>query len=100
MVDKPVQTAENGYSQPRSLQPVQPMERMFPSVYRSSIQTVCMLNFQETNLSILFAPYYFKKIEVNPRTATKFLSLLLSCVALGSDTTYRASTKSLKFSKR
>ena len=24
--------------------------------------------------------------EVNPRTATKFLSLLLPCVALGSDT--------------
>lgn len=45
-----------------------------------------MLNLQETNLSILFAPLLFKKIEVTPRTATKFLSLLLSCVALGSNT--------------
>ena len=27
-----------------------------------------------------------EKIEVTPRTATKFLSLLLSCVALGSNT--------------
>lgn len=28
----------------------------------------------------------FQKVEVKTRTATKFLSLLLSCVALGSDT--------------
>ena len=45
-----------------------------------------MLNLQESNISILFSPLLFWKIEVMTRTATKFLSLLLSCVALGSDT--------------
>lgn len=62
------------------------MERMFPLVYCGSTQTVSMLNLQEINLSILFAPLLFWKIEVMTRTAAKFLALLLSCVALGSNT--------------
>ena len=62
------------------------MLRISPSAYRSSTQAVSMLNLQESNISILFSPLLFWKIEVTPRTATKFFSLLLSCVALGSDT--------------
>lgn len=38
------------------------------------------------NLSTICTFLLFWKIEVTPRTATEFLSLLLSCVALGSDT--------------
>ena len=37
-------------------------------------------------LALIHLKRIIEKIEVIPRTATKFLSLLLSCVALGSDT--------------
>ena len=62
------------------------MLRISPAEYRSSTQVVSTLNLQESNVSHCVFSFAVKKIEVKTRTATKFLSLLLSCVALGSDT--------------
>ena len=57
-------------------------------------------NYCSANQACLCVLLLFWKIEVIPRTATKFLSLLLSCVALGSDTQGTHKEQNLFFVRR